>query len=55
MFFNLFSTLCLIAAFVVYYAAEFGAPGFFLNWQPTHQSAITLGIFSIALSTLGKR
>jgi hypothetical protein len=55
MFFSLFSMICLAAAFLVFYAAELGAPGFFLGWQPTTMSAITLGVFSIALSSIGRR
>jgi hypothetical protein len=55
MFLNLFALLFLMAALVVFYALEFGVPGFFLGWQPSYQTAIALGIFSIALSTLGKR
>jgi hypothetical protein len=55
MIFNLLGAVCLIFSFVVLYAVEAGSPGFFLSWQPTHASAIALGIFAIALGTLGKR
>lgn len=55
MIFSFLATICLALAFILFYAAEAGAPGFLLGWHPSHQSAITIGIFSIALATLGKR
>ena len=41
-----------VAAFVM---AEYGLTSLYGNWQPTHETAITSGVLSIAFATLANR
>lgn len=48
------SSICLGMSVAALVMAEYGVTSFFGDWSPTHETAIALGVLSVAFSNIGR-